>query len=64
MDDLEKLKIQAGITTTPNRDSNSSITGSEKAKLMREHGIKPGTDDWFRLWFAKSHITGESPIKR
>lgn len=27
---------------------------NEKARIMREHGIKPGTPAWFALWFDKS----------
>lgn len=27
--------------------------GSEKARIMREQNIKPGTDEWFKLWFKK-----------
>ena len=42
---------------------NLSITGTEKQRLERKHKIKPGTDEWFRLWFSKPHLTGEKPIK-
>jgi hypothetical protein len=42
--------------------SNISYTGTEKAKLMKKHDIKPGTDDWFRLWFSLPKMTGEKPI--
>jgi len=28
-------------------------------KHQNDNNIKPGTDEWFRLWFAKSDITGE-----
>jgi hypothetical protein len=28
-------------------------------KIQRDNNIKPGTDAWFRLWFAKEYITGE-----
>jgi hypothetical protein len=27
--------------------------GSEKARIMREQNIKPGTEEWFKLWFKK-----------
>jgi hypothetical protein len=27
--------------------------GSEKARIMRENNIKPGTEDWFKLWFGR-----------
>ena len=30
-------------------------------KYQQDNNIKPGTDAWFRLWFAKEYITGETP---
>jgi len=27
--------------------------GSEKARIMREQNIKPGTEAWFKLWFDR-----------
>ena len=42
--------------------SNISITGMEKAKLMKEHNIKPGTPEWFQLWFSRPFLTSEPPI--
>ena len=56
MDDLARLKKLAGITEyaglQPYGGSNISITGTEKAKIMREQNIQPGTDEWFKLWFS------------
>lgn len=43
--------------------SNISITGNEKAKIQREKGIKPGTPEWFQLWFSLPYLTGEKPVK-
>ena len=42
--------------------SNISLTGNEKAQLMREHNIKPGTPEWFKLWFSLPKLTGEKPV--
>ena len=42
--------------------SDSKNTGTEKSKLQKKHNIQPGTDDWFKLWFAKPHLTGERPF--
>jgi len=63
---LEELKKLSGINT-PNKintetGSNVSLTGMEKARLMREHNIKPGTPEWFQLWFSRQYLTGEKPI--
>jgi len=42
--------------------SNISITAAEKRRLEKEHNIKPGTDEWFQLWFSRPYLTGEPPI--
>ena len=72
MDELAQLKLLAGVGQfrglTPYsvdnlQGSNISITGTEKAKSMRENDIKPGTPEWFRLWFSRPYLTGETPIK-
>ena len=65
MDDLDHLKKLAGISSYKNSiniGSNVSLTGSEKRKLEREHNIKPGTPEWFQLWFSRPYMTGEKPI--
>ena len=45
-----------------NQGSNISVTGDSKGELMRKHNIKPGTDEWFKLWFSKPYLTGEKPV--
>lgn len=69
MDSIQELKLLAGITNRPNWStyqgydgSNISVTGNEKARLMRENNIKPGTEEWFKLWFSKPYLTGEKPV--
>ena len=60
---LADLKKLSGITSQViGEESNISITGSEKGRLMREHNIQPGTPEWFQLWFSKPYLTGEKPI--
>jgi hypothetical protein len=63
---IEELKKLAGITgykgLTPYEGGNISVTGNEKAHLMKKNDIKPGTPEWFRLWFAKPYLTGETPV--
>jgi hypothetical protein len=29
--------------------------GSNKGQIQREQGIKPGTEEWFKLWFGKNN---------
>ncbi len=45
-----------------NQGSNISVTGMEKGELMKKHNIKPGTPEWFRLWFSLPFMTGEKPV--
>lgn len=62
--ELDSLKLLAGINKNNqiNKGSNISLTGQEKARLMKENNIKPGTPEWFKLWFSRPYMTGEKPI--
>ena len=40
----------------------SGEIGTNKAEYQRKHNIRPGTDEWFRLWFARPNLTGEKPF--
>lgn len=61
---LNELRKLSGLNTENkiNIGSNISITGIEKAELMRKHNIKPGTPEWFQLWFSRPYLTGEKPV--
>ena len=39
--------------------SNITKTANENARIMREQNIKPGTPEWFKLWFSLPYLTGE-----
>jgi hypothetical protein len=70
--ELEELKRLAGINefkgyvkynpVDPLDGSNISVTGNEKGELMKKHDIRPGTPEWFKLWFSKPYLTGEKPV--
>ena len=69
MDELEKIKLLAGVKKfqglqeySIEQGSNISLTGNEKGELMKKHNIKPGTPEWFQLWFSLPKLTGEKPI--
>lgn len=69
MDSIEELKLLAGIGNRAVMQeykgfagSNISVTGNEKGELMRKHDIRPGTEEWFKLWFSKPYLTGEKPV--
>lgn len=70
--DINELKKLAGINefkgyvkydpVNPYGGSNISLTGMEKKELEKKHDIKPGTPEWFQLWFSKPYLTGEKPV--
>ena len=64
--ELSELKRLAGINEfkgyQPYGGSNISVTGNEKGQLMKQHNIKPGTPEWFQLWFSLPYLTGEKPV--
>lgn len=59
---LDELKKLAGVKNKFD-GSNISVTGTEKAELMKKHNIRPGTPEWFKLWFSLPYLTGEKPVK-
>lgn len=69
MDQIEELRKLAGIGNRAVMQeyrgfagSNISVTGNEKGELMKKHDIRPGTEEWFRLWFTLPHLTNTSPL--
>lgn len=33
--------------------NQKQVNTSNAGQIQREQGIKPGTDEWFKLWFGK-----------
>ena len=66
--DLEHLKKLAGIDSKsrnePSVGENVSYSATEKAQYQRKHHIQPGTEEWFKLWFARPYLTGENPMPK
>jgi hypothetical protein len=65
--DIETLKRLSGITNNtaePSVGENVSHSATEKAQYMKKHNIRPGTDEWFKLWFARPYLTGENPMPK
>lgn len=56
------MRIRDLITESVEEGSNISVTGTEKAELQRKHRIRPGTPEWFKLWFSLPYLTGEKPV--
>jgi hypothetical protein len=62
--DLNKLRKLAGIDETKSDGEQSPVSGvigTDKAEYQRKHNIRPGTEEWFKLWFARPKLTGENP---
>ncbi len=45
-----------------NKGSNISATAAEKVQLMKQHNIKPGSQEYIKLWFSRPYLTSEPPI--
>ncbi len=63
--DLDSIIKLAGIKNKNNlaeHGSNISLTAAEKSQLMKEHNIRPGTPEWFRLWFTLPYLTNVDPL--
>jgi hypothetical protein len=71
--DLARMQELAGIVE--GRDKSATATfnnpsglrspvavANEKKQIEKEQNIKPGSPEWFRLWFSKPGLTGEKPV--
>ena len=63
MDELEYIKKLAGVNEFKGYseykiDENPSQTATAIKQKEREMGIKPGDEEWFKLWFSKPFMTG------
>ena len=77
-DDLARVKKLAGIDQLgllermhKDKGTDQSATspvdghiGTSKAEYQRAHNIRPGSDEWFQLWFARPQLTGENPMPK
>jgi len=67
--ELARIKKLAGIDELGIMEkSGDSVVdghiGSNNAEYQRKHDIRPGTDEWFKLWFARTSLTGENPTPK
>ena len=63
VDSLDDLRKLAGVNEV-SYGEQTSIQGTNLGQIQRERNIRPGTDEWFKLWFAKPHLTGEKPYDK
>lgn len=60
-DSIDDLKKLAGINENTSTGKEMSERGTDLGRIQRERNIRPGTEEWFKLWFAKPKLTGEKP---
>jgi len=63
MDELEYIKKLAGVNEFKGYseykiDENPSQTATAIKQKERDMGVKPGDEEWFKLWFSKPFMTG------
>lgn len=63
LDDLKRLSGSGKITGEVNSTPDHQLA-ARKSQYMRENNIKPGTQEWFKVMFAKPHLTGEDPFSK
>lgn len=61
--EIARMQYLAGLGQQPKivetTGNNITHTAAENARIMREKNIKPGTPEWFQLWFSLPYLTGE-----
>lgn len=65
--EIAKLQKLAGIGKDSHVNDSGSMSpltqsGTAKGEYMRKHDIRPGSKEWFQLWFARTGMTGEDPM--
>lgn len=65
--EIAKLQHLAGINRGAHTNDSGSMSpltqsGTAKGEYMRKHDIRPGSKEWFQLWFARPGMTGEDPM--
>ena len=61
IDSIDDLKKLAGVNENVNTHIDTSVN---RGQIMRERNIKPGTEEWFKLWFSQPKLTGENPFSK
>jgi hypothetical protein len=62
IDSIDDLKRLAGVNTSYGEETSEYATNL--GQIQREQNIRPGSNEWFRLWFSKPLLTGEQPYDK
>jgi|TARA_B110000977_G_scaffold112952_1_gene146285 hypothetical protein len=65
MDELERIIQLAGVNEYKGYseykiDENPSITATALKQKEKKLGLKPGDQDWFKLWFNRPYMTNQN----
>lgn len=58
--ELKKVSAMGGLGADAalqkyNSIGRPTVVGSDKGRIQREQGIKPGTQEWVKHWFSKEN---------
>lgn len=56
--ELKAVSIMGGLGSRARLDAYNAtlkqpVIGSNKGQIQREQNIRPGTEEWFKLWFGQ-----------
>ncbi len=63
LDELKRLSGNGKITGEAAQPIETELN-AKKQQYMRENNIRPGDPEWFKVMFAKPHLTGEDPFSK
>ena len=61
IDELKRLSGAGKVTGESMIGADVNLAARRK-QYIRENNIKPGTQEWFRVMFAKPELTDENPF--
>jgi hypothetical protein len=59
---LEWAIMEGGGSLEESYGETFGQASQEKTDIMRKHNIKPGDEEWFKLWFSLPYMTGEKTV--
>ena len=63
LDELKRLSGAGKITGETTQPIDTELN-ARKQQYIRENNIRPGDPEWFKVMFAKPHLTGEDPFSK
>jgi hypothetical protein len=63
LDELKRLSGSGQVTGETTQPIDTELN-ARKQQYIRENNIRPGDPEWFKVMFAKPHLTGEDPFSK